>query len=116
MPKPSPNVKPEVQQEVPKPSPDMKPEVDPETPKAVSEKKYRLFMKAREEVWLRIREDGNQSEQMILQAGQTLERSANDPFTVDIGNAGGIALTFQGKPVESIGKRGQVVHLRFPED
>lgn len=88
--------------------------VQPEIPKQATEKNYRLFMEAREPVWLRIREDRNQSEQMILKAGETLERFAAESFTVDIGNAGGIDIMFQGKPVGSIGKRGQVVHLRFP--
>jgi cytoskeleton protein RodZ len=96
--------------------PETRPEVRPEAPKPVSEKKYHLFMEAREPVWLRIRGDENRSEQMILSAGQTLERTADEPFTVDIGNAGGIAITFQGKPAGSVGKRGQVVHLRFPQD
>jgi hypothetical protein len=94
----------------------MKPEVQPETPQPVSEKKYHLFMEASEAVWIRILEDGNRSEQMILQAGETLERFASDSFTIDIGNAGGIAITFQGKSIGSIGKRGHVVHLRLPED
>ena len=97
-------------------APDIKPGVQPETPKPVSEKKYHLFVEAREPVWIRIQEDGNRSEQMILQAGETLERFASNSFTIDIGNAGGIAITFQGKSIGSIGKRGHVVHLRLPED
>lgn len=88
--------------------------VQPAIPKAVAEKNYHLFMEARETVWLRIREDRNQSEQMILKAGETLERFAAETFTIDIGNAGGIDIMFQGKPIGSLGKRGQVVHLRFP--
>jgi cytoskeleton protein RodZ len=112
----APGMKPEVQPEIPKPSPDMKPEVQPETPKPVSEKKYHIFMEASEPVWIRIQADRNLPEQMILQAGETLERFVDEPFTLDIGNAGGIAITFQGKSIGNIGKRGQVVHLRLPED
>lgn len=115
-PKPAPDMKPEVHPETPKPLPDMKPEVQPETPKQVLAKKYHLFMEASEPVWIRILEDGNRSEEMLLQAGEKLERFASDSFTIDIGNAGGIAITFQGKSIGNIGKRGQVVHLRFPED
>lgn len=96
-------------------APDMKPNVEPEIPNPVSEKKYHLFVEAREPVWIRIRGDRNRPEQMILQAGETLERFASDSFTIDIGNAGGIAITFQGKSIGSIGKRGHVVHLRLPE-
>ena len=88
--------------------------VQPEIPKPATEKNYHLFMEARETVWLRIRDDRNRSEQIILKTGETLERFAAESFTIDIGNAGGIDITFQGKPVGSLGKRGQIVHLRFP--
>jgi cytoskeleton protein RodZ len=88
--------------------------VQPEIPKPATEKNYHLFMEARETVWLSIRNDRNRSEQMILKAGETLERFAAESFKIDIGNAGGIDIMFQGKPVGSLGKRGQVVHLRFP--
>ncbi len=88
--------------------------VQPEIPKPATEKNYHLFIEARETVWLMIREDRNRPEQMILKAGETLERFAAEFFTIDIGNAGGIDIMFQGKPVGNIGKRGQVVHLRFP--
>jgi cytoskeleton protein RodZ len=88
--------------------------VQPEIPRPATEKNYHLFMEARETVWLRIREDRNRSEQIILKPGETLERFAAESFTIDIGNAGGIDMMFQRKPVGSIGKRGQVVHLRFP--
>jgi cytoskeleton protein RodZ len=88
--------------------------VQPEIPKPATEKNYHLFMEARETVWLRIGEDRNRPEQMILKAGETLERFAAESFTIDIGNAGGIDMMFQGKPIGNIGKRGQVVHLRFP--
>lgn len=108
--------KPEMTSTPPVPSVQAAPDIRPDISKPDPEKKYLLSMQAREPVWVRIRGDENRSEQMILQAGQTLERSSNDPFTVDIGNAGGLSMTFQGKPVGSIGKRGQVVRLRFPED
>jgi len=88
--------------------------VQPEIPRPATEKNYHLFMEARETVWLRIGEDRNRPEQMILKAGETLERFAAESFTIDIGNAGGIDIMFQGKPVGNLGKRGQVVHLRFP--
>lgn len=114
---PAPSVQTETAPAAPTPAaPETKPAVRPEVPKPASEKKYHISMEAREPVWIRIWGDGNQSEQMILQAGQTLERWADEPFTLDIGNAGGLEIIFRGKPVGSIGKRGQVVHLRFPED
>jgi cytoskeletal protein RodZ len=88
--------------------------IPPDKPRPETEKNYRLLLEAREQVWLRIRQDRNRPEQMILEAGDTRERFAAETFTLDIGNAGGVDITFQDRPVGPIGKRGQVVHLRFP--
>jgi cytoskeleton protein RodZ len=88
--------------------------IRPDVQKPEPGKNYRLYMEAREQVWLRIRQDRNRPEQVILEAGDTLERFAADAFTLDIGNAGGIDITFQDKPLGRIGKRGEVVHLRLP--
>lgn len=88
--------------------------IRPDVQKQETGKNYRLYMEAREQVWLRIRQDRNRPEQVILEAGDKLERFAADAFTLDIGNAGGIDITFQDKPLGSIGKRGEVVHLRLP--
>ena len=88
--------------------------IRPDVQKPETAKNYRLYMEAREQVWLRIRQDRNRPEQVILEAGDTLERFAADAFTLDIGNAGGLDITFQDKPLGQIGKRGEVVHLRLP--
>lgn len=96
--------------------PSLPPKVREATPGPVSDKKYHLVMAASEPVWIRILADGNRSEQMTLKAGETLERFASDSFMIDIGNAQGIAITFQGKSIDNIGKRGRVVHLRLPEE
>jgi cytoskeleton protein RodZ len=88
--------------------------VRPEMPKSAVVKNYHLLIEAKERVWLRVRGDQNQPEQMTLKAGEKLERFASEFFTIDIGNAGGIDIIFQGKAMGSIGKSGQVVHLRLP--
>lgn len=84
-------------------------------PPAAEAKMYRLVIEAREPTWLRIAEDRNQAYEALLKPGDKIERTASDYFQLDIGNAGGINLTFQGKPLGSIGKLGQVVHMRLPE-
>lgn len=68
----------------------------------------RLEIQAREQTWLRIREDDRAPYQVMLQAGERLEKTASR-FVLDIGNVGGIEMVFEGKPVEIPGKRGQVV-------
>lgn len=85
-----------------------------ERPAAATETSYRLVLEARESVWLRIRVGNNSSQQMFLKAGDRVERVAADVIWLEIGNAGGLDITFQNKPLGSIGKQGQVVRLRLP--
>jgi cytoskeletal protein RodZ len=84
-------------------------------PPAAAGKMYHLVIEARELTWIRITEDRNPSYQALLKPGEKIERMASDYFQLDIGNAGGINLTFQGKPLGSIGKQGQIIHMRLPE-
>jgi cytoskeleton protein RodZ len=87
----------------------------PILPPAAAGKIYHLIIDARELTWIRITEDRNPSYQALLKPGDRLERMASDFFQLDIGNAGGINLTFQGKPLGSLGKQGQIIHMRLPE-
>jgi cytoskeleton protein RodZ len=82
---------------------------------AVAGKMYHLIIEARELTWIRITEDQNPSYQALLKPGDRMERMASDYFQLDIGNAGGINLTFQGKSLGSLGKPGQIIHMRLPE-
>jgi cytoskeletal protein RodZ len=74
---------------------------------------YKIIMEAREMTWLRITADNNQPNEILLQPGEKIERDASR-FTVVIGNAGGIDITFQGKSLGNLGEPGQVVHLTLP--
>lgn len=82
---------------------------------SVSGKTLHLVIEATELTWVRMTEDRNPSYQLLLKPGDRVERMTSDSFLLDIGNAGGINLIFQGKPLESLGKRGQVIHVRLPE-
>ncbi|MEI8172235.1 MAG: RodZ domain-containing protein [Deltaproteobacteria bacterium] len=73
----------------------------------------RLTMEATELTWIRIRAGKNPPQEILLNPGEIIERSALN-FVVDIGNAGGINVTFQGKPLGNLGKHGQVVRLKLP--
>jgi cytoskeleton protein RodZ len=81
----------------------------------LSGKTLHLVIETVELTWVRITEDRNPSLQLLLKPGDRIERMASDSFLLDIGNAGGINLIFQGKPLETLGKRGQVIHVRLPE-
>lgn len=78
-------------------------------------KKYTLRVEAKELTWLRIREDKEAARQYLLKPGEKLSRQAAERFEIDIGNAGGVELYLQGKPLGSPGKSGEVLRLVLPE-
>ena len=63
--------------------------------------------------WLRITADQNPSYQILMKPGEKIQKSASS-FVIDVGNAGGIDIEFQGKSLGNLGERGQVVHLKLP--
>lgn len=73
----------------------------------------RLIMEAKELTWIRITTDHGFSEEILLRPGDKIEREA-PMFKLIIGNAGGLSVKFQGKCLGSLGRHGQVVHLKLP--
>ncbi|MDI6776707.1 MAG: DUF4115 domain-containing protein [Syntrophales bacterium] len=80
---------------------------------ASAETSYHLNIEATDLTWLRIREGQGSPYEVLLQPGEKIERIAPS-FTIDVGNAGGINVEFEGTPLASLGGPGQVVHLRLP--
>lgn len=76
---------------------------------------YHLVLTARELTWIRITQDRNPAREMLLRPGEKIERRATDYFLLDIGNAGGLHLSFQGQDLGILGKSGQTLHMRLPE-
>ena len=74
-----------------------------------------LRIEATENTWLNITVDRNPSYQITLKKGDTLNRTAREFFVIDVGNAAGVNVTFLGKSLGSLGRKGQVVHLRLPQ-
>lgn len=78
------------------------------------EKGYHLSIKARETTWIKIVADKTKISEVLLQPGETIERTATEGFRLDIGNAGGVDISFQEKPLGSLGKSGEVVTVNLP--
>lgn len=75
---------------------------------------FNLKIEAVEKTWIRISTDQKQPEQIMLSKGDRLERKAQESFIIDIGNAGGVLVSFQDKPLPALGKRGEVTRLKLP--
>ena len=70
---------------------------------------YRLVARVSEPTWIRVRtEDGHNTEETIP-AGQTREWVSNRPFVLTLGNAGGVALELNGRPLPPLGPSGAVI-------
>ncbi len=67
-----------------------------------------LQVRAREESWTEITADGKVILSGLLNASQERSIHAQKEVVLKTGNAGGLELTFNGKPVPSLGDTGQV--------
>lgn len=89
--------------------------VTPPVPPEKPQKHYTLVIAAKEIAWLRIAIDDRNPVEVLLKAGETLTLTADQKFAIVAGNAGGIDLTLNGKPLESLGPSGKVVSKILPE-
>jgi len=71
--------------------------------------RFRLVAQTSELTWIRVRTaDGPTSEENIP-AGETREWVSDHPFVLTIGNAGGVTLELNGRPVPRLGVSGAVI-------
>jgi hypothetical protein len=94
------------------PSPKVVPK---ETTQTTNNSHLNLLIEAREDSWLNITEDRSPPYQITLKTGEKLSRKAREFFIIDVGNAAGVNITFLGKSLGNLGRKGQVVHLRLPQ-
>jgi cytoskeleton protein RodZ len=88
--------------------------INKETTQTPSNAHLDLLIEATEKTWLNITEDHKPPYQVTLKTGEKLSRNAQEYFIVDVGNAAGVNVTFQGASLGNLGRKGQVVHLRLP--
>jgi hypothetical protein len=88
-------------------------ETDAKPVKAVPEKLL-LQVTAVEDTWLKVIMDEKGSTEYNLNSGDQIELEATTGFILLIGNAGGLKLKRNGKPVSIPGKSGEVVTIELP--
>ncbi len=67
-----------------------------------------------DKTWLKILIDDQSVREYSLKSGDLLELEASSAYNLLIGNAAGVQITLNGKPVKVSGKSGQVVNLQLP--
>jgi len=75
---------------------------------------FTLEIVCHEDTWLKVIADDARATEHNLKPGETIELKANTMFNVLIGNAGGVSVQLNGKPVPVSGTSGQVVNLQLP--
>ena len=76
----------------------------------------RLIVRAVDATWIRIQTDDGRVTEELLQPGAAREWTSERRFLLTVGNAGGIELELNGKPLPSLGARGAVIHrLELPQ-
>ena len=76
-----------------------------------------LNLNATEKTWLSITSDGKVLFSGILEPSQTKILHGHDEAKIKVGNAGGLEVRWNGKPIGPIGPRGQVRVIKFtPEN
>lgn len=71
---------------------------------------YRLVARTTEPTWIRVRtQEGRVSEETIP-PGQVREWISDRPLVLTVGNAGGVALELNGRPLPSLGASGAVIN------
>jgi len=76
-----------------------------------------LNLSATEKTWISITSDGKQIFSGVLEPSQTKTLTGLEVAKMKVGNAGGLDVRWNGKPIGPIGPRGQVRVLLFtPED
>ena len=76
---------------------------------------YLLEIVCDEDTWLKVIADDAPASEHLLKPGDTLYLKADTRFNLLIGNAGGVSVQLNGKPVPVPGGSGEVVNLELPQ-
>jgi hypothetical protein len=76
--------------------------------------KFFLKILTLENTWLKVIIDSQETNEYSLDPGDQLELEATQGYNLLIGNAGGIKLILNDKPLAVPGRSGQVVNVQIP--
>jgi cytoskeleton protein RodZ len=83
------------------------------TPQPNPNASVRVEMTANALVWVSVKADGKYLFSGTLQPNETKTAGGNENITIRLGNAGGIRISLNGKPIGSVGPKGQIRTVQF---
>ncbi|HEY4086575.1 MAG TPA: RodZ domain-containing protein [Bryobacteraceae bacterium] len=78
-----------------------------------SNRPVQVVLTARDEVWVQVSADGRTAFVGTLQPNDTRTIAADDQVKVLMGNAGGLDISLNGKPLDPLGTKGQTRTVRL---
>jgi cytoskeletal protein RodZ len=87
---------------------------DPEPAAETIAETYSLQIQSTEDTWMQVTVDNQEPIEYSLAPGDKIDLEASAGYKLVIGNAGGVKLTLNDKPVQISGSSGQVVNLQLP--
>jgi cytoskeleton protein RodZ len=76
---------------------------------------HRLEVAADQKTWMQVKLDDGSTHSALLQPGDKRVWETKTSMSVVVGNAGGVRMRWDDKPVGSDGKPGQVLRFRLPD-
>jgi hypothetical protein len=73
-------------------------------------------LEAHDPTWVKVVADGKVDASEVLQSGMTRKFTAQNTISIFVGNAGGLNLKLNDKPMKPLGKSGQVRELTITPD
>jgi cytoskeleton protein RodZ len=95
------------------PQPDAVPSQSADTPVSGKEKAFFVQIKAKEDSWVSIVADGKSVMQLVLPADKHKKVKAGKTLILRTGNAGGIEVSFNGRPLGALGNENEPRTLTF---
>jgi cytoskeleton protein RodZ len=89
--------------------------VQPSPAASTSPSEYVLRGEAVETTWLKISIDKGRQVEYLLQPGEQVRWQAKSGFSLLVGNATGLRLFLNDKPLKALGQKGQVVSISLPD-
>lgn len=77
-------------------------------------KTQQLAVTASEPSWVQVTIDNGETKEALLQPGDRVGWAAAETFKLTVGNAGGVAVEFNGRPLPSLGPTGRVRTVVLP--
>ncbi|MBI5454297.1 MAG: helix-turn-helix domain-containing protein [Deltaproteobacteria bacterium] len=79
------------------------------------EESHTLSVTAIDVAWIKIRIDSGEPFEVYLRPGESVSWKAKELFSLIVGNAGGVALSYDGRKMPPLGKAGEVVSFKVPK-